>query len=299
MEKRALKFKTFKVKAPAKINLWLQVVNRRSDGYHDLWSLMLPVSVFDELELQISEGYGIEITCNDPAIPTDSSNLIWKAIKTYEKATEPINYKLSIQLKKNIPVGAGLGGGSSNAGYMLMGLNQCFQNSVPSDKLFEIAKMVGADVPFFLYSQPSLAEGIGDILKPVDNFPSYFLVLIKPPVTLSTKEIYQSLELTKKRRFISINEVLKDCWSLDGVVVNDLEAVAVKKCNQIADIKDWLNGMGAVVAGMSGSGPTVFGIFKSIAEAEEVAKKARNRWENSYWIRVARVLTERVKITFF
>ncbi len=287
------RYSHFKIKIPAKINMWLQVVRKRQDGYHDLWSLMVPVSVLDEMEVKLLPSTdGIKIECNNSEVPDGKSNIIWQAIKAYEDKTGKTLPGIYINLKKNIPIGAGLGGGSANAGAILKGLNQCFNNPLSSKALNLVAKSVGADVPFFLDPQPSIAEGIGDVLTPVKGLPEYSLVLVKPPFSVSTKDVYKSLELTKKTQFISINALLQAPWNLKNVLVNDLERVVLKMHPVIEELKEWLEDHGAKGVLTTGSGPTVFGVFNSANEAEAVADLAKREFEG-YWAKAVSVITEK------
>ena len=189
---------------PAKINLWLEVIRKREDGYHDISSLMLPVSVFDNIRLDVRPGGGpISITCDRPEIPSDDRNLAWRAADLYLKKSGK-EAGIHIQLEKHIPSGAGLGGGSSDAGGVLAALNSYFQNAVPPREMEELATRLGADVPFFLHARPALATGIGEKLEFADGVPDYPLLLIKPPVSVPTGWVYQSLNLTKEARQIKL-----------------------------------------------------------------------------------------------
>ncbi|MCX7823315.1 MAG: 4-(cytidine 5'-diphospho)-2-C-methyl-D-erythritol kinase [Syntrophobacterales bacterium] len=276
---------------PAKINLWLQVVGKRSDGYHNLWSLMLPIDVYDEMEIYWKGGKGLEISARGFEVPCDQRNVLWKAYELYRSYTGWPESGLIIRLVKNIPVGAGLGGGSSNAAAMLKFLNALNPSPCSYNELVEIAKMVGADVPFFIRAVPAVASGIGDELTVVEGVPAYTLLLIKPPFGVSTAKIYRSLRLTEEKPLISIKAFLEAPWELNGFLQNDLEVVTRSFYPEIDEIKGWLLEEGALGAAMSGSGSTVFGVFPSDVEALRVLQRAREMGKDYCWIRLCHVLS--------
>jgi 4-diphosphocytidyl-2-C-methyl-D-erythritol kinase len=274
---------------PAKINLWLEVIRKREDGYHDISSLMLPVSVFDNISIDVRPGgEPISITCDSPAIPSDERNLAWRAADLYVKCSRK-KVGMNIHLEKHIPWGAGLGGGSSDAGGVLVALNSLFENAVPPGDLERLALSLGADVPFFLHSRPALATGIGERLQFADNAPDYPLLLIKPPVSVPTGWVYRSLKLTKASPQIRLDSFSENPWRLQDLIENDLESVTVQRYPVIADLKRWLIGHGALAASMSGSGPTVFGIFKTGQAAKEAEIGARRDWPDC-WVHTAQVI---------
>lgn len=278
-----------KTSVPAKINLWLEVVRKREDGYHDLSSLMLPISVFDCMEIKVLPGDGdISITCDALEIPSDDRNLAWRAADVYMKNIDK-KARVSINLEKHIPWGAGLGGGSSDAGGVLVALNSFFENAVPPDRMEKLALSLGADVPFFLHSRPALATGIGEKLDFVDSVPEYHLLLIKPPVMVPTAWVYQTLKLTKDSPQIKLDSLDGHPWQFGDLIENDLESVTVSRYPVIAELKSWLIGKGALAASMSGSGPTVFGIFRTGKAAEDVATVAKRDWPDC-WVRAAKVI---------
>lgn len=273
----------------AKINLWLEVIRKRQDGYHDISSLMLPISVFDRITIVLRPGEGpISITSNWPEIPCDESNLAWRAADLYLKSSGK-KAGMNIDLQKDIPSGAGLGGGSSDAAGVLAALNSCFENAVGAGDLEKLALSLGADVPFFLYSRPALATGIGEKLQFAHRVPEYLLLLIKPPVAVATRRVYQSLKLTKGAAEITLNNLNEHPWQLGEIVENDLESVTIAKYPVIGGIKRWLIGHGALAASMSGSGPTVFGVFKTARAAQDAATKAKVDWPDC-WVHTAHVV---------
>ena len=249
-----------------KINLGLRVVRKREDGYHDLETIFVPIyKLHDELEVVPSDTFsfaqeGISVDC------PEEDNLIIKCYKLFANKYSKVG-KVAIRFKKNIPFGAGLGGGSSDAAHMAVALNELFGLGLSKEQLAQEVRPLGADCPFFIYNTPCYAEGIGDILTPVDlDLRGTRIVMIKPNEGVSTKEAYSGI--TKhpevsgeiKRNLSSFD------FSLSTILVNDFEATVFPHHPIIADIKKRLLDAGAFYASMSGSGSTVFGLFKNDAE---------------------------------
>jgi len=239
-----------KILSPAKINLFLQVTGKRPDGYHDLFSLMCCVSLFDTILLQFG-GNTIEIDSDHPQVPLDETNLAHKAAALFFKNLDTAG-GVKITIEKSIPVAAGLGGGSSNAASVLQGLNHYYDFPFSRNQLMSMGLSLGADVPFFLFEKPALASGIGEKLEAYPNLPPYHVILIYPGFAVSTAEVFQNLNLglTKCKKKIS-----------NSSLCNDLEAVTASRYPVIRSVKEQLLTHGALGALMSGSGPTVFGLF--------------------------------------
>lgn len=273
---------------PAKINLWLEVLQRRPDGYHDLSSLMLPIAVYDRVEVT-PRGRGIEVVCDAPEVPSDATNLAGRAASLYLRENEQLD-GVRLQIVKEIPVAAGLGGGSADAAATLLLLNRIAAHPLSESRLLLLATQLGADVPFFLFQRPSRATGIGEILKQIQGIPSYPLVLIKPSCKVSTAAIYARLKLTRACGRIRIASLLAHPWQPGPCMGNDLESVTFKCCPQLPDIKRWLLRHGALGALMSGSGPTLFGVFRTKQQAEAVGVEAKIDWPDS-WVAVTKVLS--------
>lgn len=283
---------------PGKVNLALKVIGRRPDGYHDIWSIIVPISIFDRVLLTLDfNGKGLSVECNFQDVPLDERNLAVRALRAYQGVAgwPSEDWGVRIGLEKNIPVGAGLGGGSADAAGLLMLLNRLNPYPLKDDVLKKVAASVGADVPFFLEGCPCIAEGIGDRLTPLSNIRAYSLVLIKPPFTVSTAWAYGSLELTEMGDFFMKKKVEGGELEVVEVLVNDLERVTIAKYPVLGDMKRWLMGKGAKGSLMSGSGPTVFGIFDDAETAFRIAEEARHFWGESYWIQRASILTEPVE----
>jgi 4-diphosphocytidyl-2-C-methyl-D-erythritol kinase len=273
---------------PAKINLWLEIIGKRSDGYHDLSSLMLPIGIYDDLWVQVTEDSGIRVECDHPDVPLDERNLAWRAARIFLDHVG-VQVGAAIKIRKSIPVGAGLGGGSADAAGVLLALDECLQVRVSEREMHDLARRLGADVPFFLYRRPALAKGIGDVLEWVEGIPAYSLVCIKPPIMVSTAWVYGSLKLTKTRVSTNIDGLKGQPWRMSGLLVNDLECVTLDAYPRLRDIKDWLVGRHALGALMSGSGPTVFGVFRDGGQAREVEGLAKAVWTDC-WVAATEVL---------
>ena len=252
---------------------------------------MQPVSLYDEILLEAGDGRGIFIECDNKSVPSDETNLVYRAAKAFFEATG-INRHLFIKIKKNIPVAAGLGGGSSNAATVLRALNEITSQNISTDDLIKIGAGIGSDVPFFIAGKSSIARGRGELLEPVE-LPKFWYILVNPGVPLSTQWVYQNLNLTKSNEDINItiSKVLAiyragrggNQQVLKGFVMNDLEAVAIKKYPEIKEIKDTLINSGAICALMSGSGATAFGIFLDEHEAIRAFELLKREQKTRGW----------------
>jgi 4-diphosphocytidyl-2-C-methyl-D-erythritol kinase len=258
-------------KAPAKTNLFLHVLRKRADGYHDISSLMQKITLYDELTFTLKP-VGISLDCPGSDLPTSEDNLVFRAAQSiFAYANYPSG--VEIKLTKKIPLAAGLGGGSSDAATTLMALNEICSLGLKKRELMMLGAKLGADVPFFIFGNTALASGIGDELKAVKNIPELNFVLINPQFSLSTKTVYDNLNLRLTRekinysipRFFALGDVIRELH-------NDLEEVSLKLHPELNNLKQILLCHGALGALMSGSGPTVFGIFPD----EKSAKKAMN-----------------------
>ncbi len=264
------KISKISVEAPAKINLFLSVLGKRPDGYHDLETWMQKLDLADILQLELHPGSGIEFCCTDNSVPADDTNLAARAAQAFFKASKKnTGYRLTIVLEKKIPVAAGLGGGSSDAGAVLRGLNRLFDNEFSDKELIDLARPLGADVPFFAVEHCSvLATGIGDIMFPVDPVSNCTFILVNPDFFVSTAWVFQNLTLTslsKNSKLSCFQKHKADSLSLQDMH-NDLEQVTCEKHPEIGQIKKALLAAGASQVLMSGSGPTVFGVFPDADE---------------------------------
>jgi 4-diphosphocytidyl-2-C-methyl-D-erythritol kinase len=268
------KSSSLSLKAPAKINLFLKVLNRRSDGYHEIESVMQKITLFDMLHFS-RQGENIDLICPESKLPEGPENLVYKAAQALFAATGK-SAGVRIVLEKNIPVAAGLGGGSSDAAAVLHGLNRLLGLNLALESLLEIGLQLGADVPFFVHDYSSAAAtGIGECLQKIEPIQDYWVVLVNPGFALSTKWVYENFPLTSCSNPYILARGRKrsgDCQVVTRGLVeklgNDLEAVSISRYPEIGDIKKELKKAGAVSALMSGSGPTVFGLFPGKEEAQ-------------------------------
>ncbi|WP_353685735.1 4-(cytidine 5'-diphospho)-2-C-methyl-D-erythritol kinase [Thermodesulfovibrio sp. 3462-1] len=276
-------------KAFAKINWSLSVLRKRQDGYHDIITLMHAIDLHDTLIFKSSET--IEIETNLPV--KKENNLVYKAIQALQEYTK-IKKGVHVILKKEIPCGAGLGGGSSDAAVTLKALNELWQLNLDIKKLHELGSSIGSDIPFFLYLPLCIVQGRGDIVKPLKIQKSYTLLLVKPDFSISTKWAYESLNF-KTQLTTEYEKINNNIWQLYNLLCsgdvnsfdlwNDLEKPVLEKYPEIDKIKKKLIEAGAKKALMSGSGSTVFGLFNNEADA----KKALKNFEG-YWCKVVQTL---------
>ena len=257
-----------KLQAPAKLNIRLKVTGRRPDGYHELVSIMVPVSLFDNIELEMTPRGRIRLTCQGLSIPDNEENLVYRAAQAFFSRTGSES-GLSVKLTKNIPVAAGLGGGSSDAAGTLMALNDMCSNPLTSEELAELGVSLGADIPFFFKNRPCIARGIGEVLEPIEKWPEFWYVIVTPPVKVSTAWVYENLKLklTTGEYDSIITQLGLEWFDIAEILENDLETVTASHFPVINKIKKSLVDGGAKGALMSGSGPSVFGIFESRNQA--------------------------------
>jgi len=256
-------------KAPAKINLFLRVLGKRVDNYHDIASLMQKITLYDELSFSLRP-QGIVLNCPDSDLPNTPDNLVFRAAQAIFNDVEYPS-GIEITLTKKIPQAAGLGGGSSDAATTLMAINEICSLNLNKNQLMKIGAKLGADVPFFIFGNTALAYGIGTKLKHWQNLPKLNLLLINPGFPLSTKMVYENLNLRLTRK--KINYSIPPVFTLRDITSelhNDLETISLKMHPELHDLKQLLLFHGAIGALMSGSGPTLFGIFND----ENSAKKA-------------------------
>ena len=268
--------------ARAKINLSLDVLRKREDGYHELRMIMQTIELHDMIRLETTEGGSIVLECDSEWVPADERNTAWKAAKLFMEHCR-IKSGLRIVINKRIPTAAGLGGGSADAATVLRGLNKLFSIGLDHFELRKLGKMVGADVPFCVEGGTMLAEGIGEHLTPLRDFSGVDIVLVRPNIGISTKWVYENLKAAQISqsdrpdtealiRFLDAGDIA----SVAANMKNVLELVTIPHYAIIQEAKDSLLRAGAVGSVMSGSGPTVFGIFTE----KSAASKALNRLES-------------------
>ena len=243
----------------------LHVRGRRADGYHDLETWMQKLDLCDDITLQLRPDTAITLICSDRALPADRSNLAWKAAELFFAAsTRGKGLGVNIQLAKRIPAAAGLGGGSSDAGTVLLGLNSLFEREFSEQELLKMALLLGADVPFFATEMDAvLATGVGEVMQQVPSLAGNYFLLINPGFPVSTRWVFENFALTtgqKNSRLAGFQKNSGGSLSL-AAMANDLELITIGKYPELVEIKETLLTAGAKAALMSGSGPTVFGVF--------------------------------------
>ncbi|NLM42487.1 MAG: 4-(cytidine 5'-diphospho)-2-C-methyl-D-erythritol kinase [Clostridiales bacterium] len=260
-------------KAPAKINLAIDVLRKRSDGFHEVKMIMQSIALFDIISLRPVLDGRIVVTSNSKEIPIDSNNIAYKTA-AYLKHRYNVKAGVEIYIEKNIPVSAGLAGGSTDAAAVLKLLDKAWKLKLSKSELLDIAKKLGSDIPFCITGGTALAEGIGEKLTTIKPMPECFILLAKPDIEISTKEVYEAIDqenITKRPDIDAIIEAIEaqDLATMGKELCNVLEYVTIKKCPIISDIKDKLIEYGALGSVMSGSGPTVLGIFQDQSLAYE------------------------------
>lgn len=269
--------------APAKINLTLRVLHRREDGFHEIETLMAPLSIFDTLEFELRDSGGLVFTCSDPSLPTDRSNLVVKAVQEFctSLGFQP---HMRVHLTKEIPHGAGLGGGSSDAATTLVALDRLFRTELPHPELLRMAADLGSDVPFFLAHSAAWCRGHGEIVEAAPLKESIPVMLIKPPFGVPTPWAYQQW-----RDSLEIPDIPYGPQKLSwGELVNDLERPVFQKYLQLAELKRWLieqpETEGAL---MSGSGSTVFAVLRSAEVGPSLAQRFMETYGTNFWVGLA------------
>ena len=268
------------VRALAKINLGLDVLGKREDGYHEVRMVMQTVNLFDTLEMTRKPEAGVTMETNRHFLPVDDNNLCVRAAKLLQEEFD-LPGGLHIRLFKRIPVAAGMAGGSSDAAAVLFGLNRMYGLGLTRRELMRRGVSLGADVPYCVMRGTALAEGIGEKLSPLPPMPDCHILLAKPPFSVSTKSVYGSLKAEELEAHPDVDGVIRslEAGDLKGIAAgmgNVLETVTIPAYPRILRIKECMEQSGALAALMSGSGPTVFGIFESLEEAEEAARKIRD-----------------------
>ncbi len=264
------------LKSHAKINICLDLTGRRDDGYHLLRTVMQTVTLSDIIKMEKLDSPQIKISCNLPYIPTDHRNIAHKISAAFFDRVG-IDGGVYIRLKKYIPSGAGLGGGSSDGAAVLEGLCRLYNVEMPKDERVKLTEKIGADIPFFIYGGTALCEGIGEKITPLESLPECWFVIVKPKASLSTPSVFSSLSIPEVFEINSTDLVIAGLKSANIKNVfasarNALEDASIKKCPVIADIKKALYSQGAIFSMMSGSGSAVYGVFTN----KKTAKKAYN-----------------------
>ena len=273
--------KHLSLKAYGKINLGLDVLRRREDGYHDVRMIMQTVGIFDRVDLIWKEEPGIQVETNLYYLPTNENNLVYKAAKLLMDEFQ-VQEGLLIRLRKFIPVAAGMAGGSSDAAAVLFGVNKMFRLGLTTEELMERGVKIGADVPYCILRGTALSEGIGEVLTSLSPVPQCQVLVAKPGINVSTKFVYENLHANDLRpeQHPDIDGMIRaikaqDLQGIADKLGNVLETVTVKEYPVIQEIKDKMLEFGAIGSLMSGSGPTVFGLFTNPKAAQEAYEELR------------------------
>ena len=279
-------------KSPCKVNLLLNILGKRVDGFHELETVMQPVNICDEMTFERA-GSSLQLTCSNPELPCDSKNLVHRAATSFLAAAE-ISDGVKIHLQKNLPLAGGIGGGSANAAVTFTALNELFGLPLPLVTLHELAAKLGSDVPFFLYDQPALATRRGEQVRTLENFPALkgkAFFLAHPGFGVSTPWSYQNLARFPKDQNGTAGRAAEliaklqagDLPAAAGDFYNSLEAPAFDKFPVLQFYKDFLREHGALVSLMSGSGSTTFAIAENLAAADALAEKFKSQFGDNGW----------------
>lgn len=269
--------------APAKINLSFEIKGRREDGFHEIETLMAPISLSDRLTIEQGKiAGGIQFSCDDSSLPNGEENLVVQAARLFRKATE-IGAEITIALEKKIPHGAGLGGGSSDAATTLLGLNELFETRLDQKYLVELAAQIGSDVPFFILGSAATGRGRGEVVEPARLPVSFNLLLVKPDFGVPTPWAYGRWK--NSRELPDVNYASQE---FSGVrFVNDLERPVFEKFVLLGYLKTWLCLQPEVGAALlSGSGSTVFAVLRGDADAEKLATRVRENLDSAMWTHI-------------
>jgi 4-diphosphocytidyl-2-C-methyl-D-erythritol kinase len=281
--------------SPCKVNLLLNVLGRRADGFHELETVLQPLRLFDQLRFERAPR-GIQLTCNVPGLPTDARNLVYRAAELFLEAAR-VKEGVRLELQKNIPLAAGLGGGSGNAATTLLGLNELFGGPLGPEELQRLAASLGSDVPFFLQTQPALATGRGERIEPLEPFPALrgaAFLLVHPGFGIATPWAYQQLARFPQAvngRPGRARELIARLQSADLATAgaefyNSLEAPALEKYPLLELFQEFLRANGAAATLMSGSGSTTFAVFPNQAAAGALVEKFKSRFGQATWLAV-------------
>jgi 4-diphosphocytidyl-2-C-methyl-D-erythritol kinase len=274
------------VLAPAKVNFSLKILGRRNDGFHELDTLIVPISLYDSIGIDKRPEKGIKFRCDDPTVPQGDDNLVVRAAKAFFETTK-IDPAVSIELKKKIPHGAGLGGGSSDAASVLLALDDLFKTELSREALAEMAEPLGSDVPFFLFQSAAICKGHGEMVMPVKLQRQFSILLLKPTFAVSTAWAYSRWQHSRE-----IPRILYEAQEFAGqTFANDLERPVFEKFVFLAQLKVWLLSQSeAGAALMSGSGSTMFAVMRENADVDSVATRAKTALDPELWTYVCKTL---------
>ncbi len=284
-----------KLKSRAKINLHLDIVGKREDGYHLLETIMQQIDLYDDIEITKTDS-GIITNTSSEYVPDGEKNIAYKAAKILIDDFPSIN-GVKINIEKRIPVGAGLGGGSSNAACVLIGMNKLFNLNLSDEQLIEYGVKLGADVPFAIIGGTAIATGIGEILTKIKGLNNQWVLITKPNLSVSTKEIYENFDTSKIRKTRDLNKLVEsiesqDISTMSNLMFNSLEEVTFSKYSSAKDLKQKLKELGATAVMMSGSGPTIFGFYKTFDKGKKSLEHLKKLYPQSYLIKTYTTMEE-------
>ena len=264
--------------APAKVNLSFKILGKRRDGFHEIETLIVPISLCDEMKIEKNEG-GIQFRCDDPSVPTDDDNLAVRAAKVFFTATR-IKPAISIELTKRIPHGAGLGGGSSDAASSLLALNELFETRLSREELAKLGEGIGSDVPFFIFQSAAICRGRGELVSPTKLRQQLSILLLKPEFSVPTRWAYSRWQ--RSREIPGVSSAAQQF--ANQTFMNDLERPVFEKFVFLAQLKMWLLRQPEVGAAlMSGSGSTMFAVVRSDADVDLLAMRAKAELDPGLW----------------
>ena len=274
-----------KIKAYGKVNISLDVVGKREDGYHLLSMIMQNIDLYDEIEVEKQE-CGIILECNKSYVPVDNRNLAYKAAEIFKERYDIVD-GVKINIEKNIPVSAGLAGGSTDAAAVLKVMNKLFNVNATEEELMELGLKLGADIHYCIHGGTALCEGIGEIITPIKPFRDKIVVLVKPAFGVSTKEVYKNFNLEKVKQHPKTAEIINaiendDLNFVASNMKNLLENVTLRKHKILIKIKEEMNACGAINSMMSGSGPTVFAFFDDMLKAQRCFEKMKKKYSDVF-----------------
>ena len=274
-----------KIKAYGKVNISLDVVGKREDGYHLLSMIMQNIDLYDEIEVE-KQQCGITLECNKSYVPVDNRNLAYKAAEIFKERYDIVD-GVKINIEKNIPVSAGLAGGSTDAAAVLKVMNKLFNVNATEEELMELGLKLGADIPYCIHGGTALCEGIGEIITPIKSFRDKIIVLVKPAFGVSTKEVYKNFNLEKVKQHPRTAEIINaiendDLNFVASNMKNLLENVTLRKHKILIKIKEEMNACGAINSMMSGSGPTVFAFFDDMLKAQRCFEKMKRKYSDVF-----------------
>ena len=274
-----------KIKAYGKVNISLDVVGKREDGYHLLSMIMQNIDLYDEIEVEKQE-CGIILECNKSYVPVDNRNLAYKAAEIFKERYDIVD-GVKINIEKNIPVSAGLAGGSTDAAAVLKVMNKLFNVNATEEELMGLGLKLGADIPYCIHGGTALCEGIGEIITPIKPFRDKIVVLVKPAFGVSTKEVYKNFNLEKVKQHPKTAEIINaiendDLNFVASNMKNLLENVTLRKHKILIKIKEEMNACGAINSMMSGSGPTVFAFFDDMLKAQRCFEKMKKKYSDVF-----------------